>query len=118
MSDFGLFVGFGWPVRGREQSSSKVFGEAIALWTRLQESGEIESWDVTFLEQHGGDLAGFFLLWGEREAIARIRASDDLTRINQRASLIVENYGVVGAERGSRIETQMGWFLESARELG
>jgi hypothetical protein len=118
MADFGLFVGFGWPVRGREQNSTKVFSEAIALWTRLQESREIESWDAIFLEPHGGDLGGFFLLWGEREAIARVRSSDDLTGLSMRAQLIVENYGVVGAERGARVETQMGSFLEAAGELG
>ena len=117
MADFGLMVGFGWPVRGREQNAAKVFDEAIQLWTRLQESGEIESWDAAFLEPHGGDLGGFFLVWGEREAIAQIRASDELARINSRAQLIVENYGVVGAERGARIETQMGLFLESSGEL-
>jgi hypothetical protein len=118
MADFGLFIGWGPAVRGREQSAQTVFGEAIEFWTRLQESGEIESWDVTFLEPHGGDLAGFFLVWGERDAIARIRASDDMMRLNARAQQIVENFGVVAAERRSRIETQMGWFLESAGELG
>ncbi len=118
MADFGLMVGFGQPVRGREQNAAKVFDEAVQLWTRLQESGQIESWDAAFLEPHGGDLAGFFLLWGEREAIAQIRASDELVRINSRAQLIVENYGVVGAERGERVGTQMGLFLEASGELG
>jgi hypothetical protein len=118
MADFGLFIGWGAPVRGREQNATKVFGEAIEFWTRLQESGEIESWDATFLEPHGGDLAGFFLIWGERDALARIRASDEMAQLNARAQQIVENFGVVGAERGARIETEMGWFLESAGELG
>jgi hypothetical protein len=118
MADFGLMVGFGWPVRGREQNATKVFGEAVELWTRLQESGEIESWDAIFLEPHGGDLGGFFLVWGEREAIARVRSGDDLAQLSQRAQLIVENYGVVGAERGGRVETQMRGFLEAAAELG
>jgi uncharacterized protein with GYD domain len=113
-----LFIGWGDAVRGREQNATKVFGEAIEFWTRLQESGEIESWTATFLEPHGGDLAGFFLIWGERDAVARIRASDEMAQLNLRASLIVENFGVVGAERGARIETQMGWFRESADELG
>jgi hypothetical protein len=117
MAEFGLCVGWGAPVRGREQNSTKVFGEAVELWTRLQESGEIESWDAVFLEPHGGDLAGFFLLWGERDAIARIRAGDDLLRLSLRAGLIVENFGVVGATRGSQIEAQMGLFLESSGEL-
>ena len=117
MADYGLFIGFGWAVRGREQNATKVFGEAIEMWTRLQESGEIESWDAIFLEPHGGDLGGFFLLWGEHQAIARLRTSDDFVRLSGRAQLIVENYGVVGAERGARIETQMGMFMEASAEL-
>jgi hypothetical protein len=117
MGDFGLMLGFGWPVRGREQNSAKVFNEAVEMWTRLQEAGEIESWDAIFLEPHGGDLGGFFLVWGEREAIARVRASDEMLQLNARAQQIVENYGVVAAERGARIEAQMGMFLEASAEL-
>ncbi len=118
MADFGLFVGFGRPISGREQNSTKVFTEAVEYWTGLQEAGQIESWDAIFLEPHGGDLGGFFLVWGEREAIARVRSSDELAALNQRAQLIVENFGVVGAERGAQVQTQMGKFVEAAAELG
>ena len=117
MADFGLFVGFGWPVRGREQNAAKVFNEAIELWTRFQNEGQIESWQPVFLEPHGGDLGGFFLLWGERDRIAQIRAGDDLARIAMRAQLVVENFGIVGAESGDRVGTQMQVFLESSNEL-
>jgi hypothetical protein len=117
MADQGLFVGFGVPVRGREQQAANVFNEAVELWTRLEQEGTIESWDAVFLEPHGGDLGGFFLVWGERDAIARVRVSDDLERLNTRAQLIVERYGVVGAEKGARIASQMQLFLESVAEL-
>jgi hypothetical protein len=117
MADFGLFVGFGWPVRGREQKAAQVFQEAVELWGRLQQQGEIESWDAIFLEPHGGDLGGFFLLRGEQDKVARVRGSDDFIRLSSRAQLIVENYGVVGAEMGARIEAQMGLFLEASGEL-
>ena len=117
MADFGLFVGFGWPVRGREQRAAQVFQEAVDLWSRLQQEGEIESWDAIFLEPHGGDLGGFFLVRGDRNKIARIRSSDELMRLSTRAQLIVENFGVVGAEMGARIEAQMQAFLEATSEL-
>ena len=117
MADFGLFVGFGWPVRGREQRAAQVFQEAVDLWSRLQQEGEIESWDAIFLEPHGGDLGGFFLVRGDRNKIARIRSSDELVRLSTRAQLIVENFGVVGAEMGARIEAQMQAFLEASGEL-
>ena len=117
MADFGLFVGFGWPVRGREQKAAQVFNEAVEYWSGLQQQGQIERWDAVLLEPHGGDLGGFFLVWGERDKIAQVRSSDEMVRLSSRAQLIVENYGVVGAETGSRIETQMGLFLESSGEL-
>src|SRR5437773_8454110 len=107
MADFGLFVGFGWPARGREQRAAKVFNEAVELWTTWQQAGEIESWEAFFLEAHGGDLGGFFLLRGDRDALARVRASDELLRLSLRAQLIVDNFGIVAAETGARIEEQM-----------
>jgi hypothetical protein len=117
MADFGLFIGFGWPVRGREQNAAKVFEEAVGLWTKLQQQGEIESWEPVFLEPHGGDLGGFFLIRGDRDAIAGLRFSDELLQLTTRAQLIVENFGVVGAELGERIGGQMQLFLEAAGEL-
>lgn len=117
MADFGLFIGWGWPVRGREQKAAEVFNEAVELWTRWQNEGTIESWDAVFLEPHGGDLGGFFLLRGERDAIARARASDDLSVLAQRAQLTVENFGIVGAKMGERVGVQMEIFLRSAGEL-
>jgi hypothetical protein len=117
LADYGLFVGFGWPVRGREQKATQVFGEAVQFWTRLQEEGEIEGFEAVFLEPHGGDLGGFFLIRGEKDKLARIRWSDEVTRLNTRAQLIADNFGVVAAELGGRIEAQMQIFQEAAGEL-
>jgi hypothetical protein len=117
VADFGLFVGWGAPVRGREQNAAKVFNEAVELWTRLQNEGRIAGWQPVFLEPHGGDLGGFFLIWGERDAIAEIRASDDLMRLASRAQQIIESFGIVGAETGGRIQMQMQLFMEDAAEL-
>ena len=117
MADSGLFVGFFGPVRGREKQAVEVFNEAVGLYTKLQQDGEIESWDAVFLEPHGGDLGGFFLLRGERDKIAQARASDEFNRISTRAQLIAESFGVVGAQMGDQIGQQMQIFLEAAGEL-
>jgi hypothetical protein len=68
MADWGLFVGFGTTVRGRERQAIKVFNEAIEYYTRLQQQGEIESFETVFLDPHGGDLIGFTLVRGDRDA--------------------------------------------------
>ena|SRR2546428_6700020 len=94
MADSGLFVGFFGPVRGREKQAVQVFNEAVGFYTKLQQDGEIESWDAVFLEPHGGDLGGFFLLRGERDKLAQIRAGDEFDQLNMRAGLVVEGFGV------------------------
>src|SRR5436309_7483530 len=117
MADFGLFVGWGNPVRGRENNAAKVFSEAGEFWARLQQEGEIESWEAVFLEPHGGDLAGFFLIRGDREKLGRIRVSDELNRLTIRAGQIVQSFGVVGAQLGDAIQSQVGAYLEAVNEL-
>lgn len=118
MADSALFVGWGPTVRGREEKASMVFGEAVALWGKLQAEGVIESWGAYFLEPHGGDLDGFFLLHGDRDKLARARASEEMDQVIQRAAMIVDRMGVVGAATGARIEAEMGRFLANAAELG
>jgi hypothetical protein len=117
MADSAIFIGWGGGVAGRERTSVAVFNDAVQMWTRLQEDGTLESWDAVFLEPHGGDLAGFFLLRGERGPLAQLRISDDFQRLIIRAGLIVESLGVVGADIGERIGTQMAVFQEAVEEL-
>jgi hypothetical protein len=117
MADFGLFIGFGYPVRGRERQAVKVFSEAMEYYARLQQQGEIESFESVFLEPHGGDISGFTLVRGDRDKLASIRTSDEFARLSTRANLIVEGFGVVGAQLGERIGTQMGVFNEQVEDL-
>ena len=117
MADAALFIGWGNAVRGRERQALTVFGEAVGFWTQRQQQGEVETFDTVFLEPHGGDLLGFFLIRGEREALAALRVRDDVVRLNLRASLIVDNFGFVGGSVGSGIDEQMGWFQAGIDEL-
>ena len=59
MADSGLFIGFGAPVRGRERQAIKVFNEAFEYYSRLQQDGEIDSFEPVLLQPHGGELGGF-----------------------------------------------------------
>jgi hypothetical protein len=117
MADSALFIGWGTPVRGREAKSSTVFGEAVALWTKLQSEGVIESWAAYFLGPHGGDLEGFFLLHGDREKLALASASDEMTHTLERAAMVVDRLGVVPALTGAAIESGMERYLANASEL-
>ncbi len=117
MADSGLFIGFGIPVRGRELQATKVFNEVFEYYTRLQQEGEIESFEPVLLEPHGGELDGFFLLRGDQDKLARIRASQEFERLNARGQLIVENLGVVGAVLGERLIAQVALFDQQVEEL-
>jgi len=117
MADSGIFVGFGVPVRGREQRAIEVFNEAFEYYARLQQGGEIESFEPVLLEPHGGELGGFFLLRGDKDKLARIRGSEEFERLMTRAQLIVENIGVVSAFLGERLMSEMSVFSQQVEEL-
>ena len=117
MAEAGLFVGFGLPVRGRERQAVKVFTEALQYYGRLQQQGEIESFETVFLESHGGDLNGFTLVRGDPDKLASIRTSDEFLRLSLRADHITERFGVVGAVLGERVATLMGVFDEQVEDL-
>src|SRR4051794_41983480 len=98
MADYGLFIGWGQDsVRGREAKSLEVFNESIEYWGRLQQEGRIESFEVAFLEPHGGDLGGRPALGGDEDARAAVGLDDGVKGVARRGPLLVENLGVGGA---------------------
>jgi len=117
MADAGLFVGWDEPVRGREGQAVEVFNQALAYYARLQEEGEIESFEPVFLEPHGGDLGGFILLRGDAEKLAALRVSEEFNQLSTRASLNVEGFGVVGAALAERLQQQMSYYTEQIGTL-
>jgi hypothetical protein len=117
MADAGLFVGWSTPVRGREEVGLDVFSEALALDAQLQEEGAIESFEVVLLGPHGGGLAGFILARGSEEQLAAVRAREDFQRINARAALVVDDFGVVDAVLGEAIGAQLEVYREAVGEL-
>jgi hypothetical protein len=117
MADSGLFLGFGLPVRGRERQAIQVFNETFEYYSRLQQEGEIESFEPVLLEPHGGELGGFFLLRGDKDKLAHIRSSEEFERLVARAQLIAENIGVVSAFLGERLMSEMSVFSQQVEEL-
>jgi len=117
MTESALFIGFGEPVRGREQKALQVFAESMAYYERLKSSGAIASFESVLLEPHGGDLGGFFLLRGTEEQIEAVHASDEFTRVTNRARLIVDNVGVVIALIGDSLAQGMADYQRQVAEL-
>jgi hypothetical protein len=118
MADEALFIGWGEVVRGRESKSLDVFNETLQYYGGLQSDGVIESVDAWFLGPHGGDLAGFFLLRGERERLDELQRRADFERLLTRAGMIVDRVGVVNAYTGEALGRLVGHFQEASAELG
>ncbi len=117
MADAGLFIGWGGPVRGREAKGLEVFQEAMTYYGGLTQDGTIESVEPVFLEAHGGDLQGFFLLKGEQAKLAELRVRDEFVRVSARAGMVVEGFGVVGAALGDGIEQALTDYQQAIADL-
>ena len=101
MADHGLFIGWGETIAGRERKAESVFGEAIAYFTERQQQGTIESFEPVLLQPHGGDLGGFMLIRGERDALSEMLATPEWERLSARSQAIVHGFGVVRAFLGT-----------------
>ena len=117
MAGAALFLGWGSVVRGREQLALEVFQEAVTYYGSLQDQGQIERFDACLLDPHGGDLAGFFLLHGERSTLDAIKSSEEFRRLLVRAGSVIDNLGLVTAHTGEALGEQMALFGAIAQEL-
>ena len=62
-----------------------VFQETVAYYGRLQQEGKIESYEPMLLEPHGGGLAGFIVLRGDRASLDEIRSINSQLVISNRS---------------------------------
>jgi hypothetical protein len=118
MADRALFIGFGMPVRGREERALEVFNETVQMYGRMQSDGRIERMDVCLLDPHGGDLGGFFMLHGSEAQCAALTNDEEFRRSMIDAGLIVENLGVVPAVVGEGVGPEMEKYAEAVRKVG
>jgi hypothetical protein len=118
MAGEALFIGWGAVVRGREKQALQVFQESMEYYGKLQQDGRIESFDVLLLAPHGGELNGFVILRGDRQALAEVRFSDEFETLLVRAASIIDNLGVVPAYGGEALAQQMTIFQQAADEFG
>ena len=118
MTDRALFVGFGTPVRGREERAIEVFGEFVGMLGRMESDGRIDGMDVALLDPHGGDLGGFFMVHGSEAQCAALADDEEFRRASIDASLIVDNFGVVPAVTGERVPREMAMYTEAVGKVG
>jgi hypothetical protein len=88
---------FGWnrPIPGREKVSAQHFEEFVQYLGSLQQNGAIQSFEIVFLDTHGGDLNGFFLIKGEPAKLDTLVAATEWITHITRAAFHLEGSGVV-----------------------
>jgi hypothetical protein len=117
MADHGLFIGWGAPVHGREAKGLEVFAETVEYFGGLQSDGRIESFEPALLDPHGGDLDGFMLIRGTEEQMQAVQVDPDFRRVATRASLVIQNLGVVRVALGEALGQEMGIYQEAAQDI-
>jgi GNAT superfamily N-acetyltransferase len=113
-----LFVGFGAPVRGREERAVEVFGEFVEMFGRMQSDGRIAGMDVALLDPHGGELGGFFMVHGDADQCAALTTDEEFRRACIDATLIVDDFGVVPAATGEGVGREMAMYNEAVGKVG
>jgi hypothetical protein len=106
---------FGWnrSVPGRERLSAEHFGEFAQYLGGLQQAGAIQSFDVVFLDIHGGDMNGFFLIRGDNAQLSAVADSEVWVMHMLRAGLHMEGAGVVRGATGALVMERMGQWVQS-----
>ncbi len=117
MANDVIFTGWGAVPAGREQQALAVFQETVQFWAQAQQDGKIESFEPILLEPHGGGLAGFLLVRGERAKLDALRTEDAFQRLVARAGVIVEDFGVIVGYGDEALGRQLASFQAAARDL-
>ncbi len=112
MADRMLFIGWGTPVRGREERSLEVFNEAIGLYGRMQEESRIEKFDVVLLGPNAG-LNGYIELSGSAQQLAAVRDSEEFRRTLVDASLVVDDLRLIDGFANEAVAREMALYQES-----
>jgi len=115
--DSALIIQWGATAPGRERKAVELFGETLRFLTGLVTKGRVASVEPFFLQPHGGDVEGFFIMRGDRDELNKIRGEDDFQRYSVRAQAVVQHFGVIEAITGEQLNKHMAWFTEAAREV-
>jgi hypothetical protein len=102
-----VFFGWGQVRAGRERMAGDLFNEYVQYLGGQQQQGTIQSFQIVFLDPHGGDLGGFFLIHGETDKLDAMLNTDEWIAYLIRAGMYLDNTGVVRGATGDLIMERM-----------
>lgn len=112
-----LFIGWNRTITGREKLAGELFMSSVGYYTGLKEKGLIDDWSVSILSNHGGDMNGFFQLFGSNEQLHNVRNDDGFMKIVMQGSLALENFGVIDTYHGDAVSGLMQEWTKLAQTI-
>ena len=116
MADNVVLFGWNRPLPGRERLSAEPFQEFVQFLQSKQEEGAIQSFDTVFLEAHGGDLNGFFLIRGDAAKLDTLLSSNEWVTHVSRALHHLQDLGCIRGVTGNRVMERMKLWTQQIPE--
>ena len=113
MSSNVAFFAWNRSIPGRERTSGEHFQEFVTYLEGLQKNHKIQSYDVVFLNPHGGDLNGFFLIRGANSQLTDLISSSEWTTHMTRAGMHLEGSGNVLGVTGDMVMERMALWTKN-----
>ncbi|HAV63102.1 MAG TPA: hypothetical protein DCY13_12150 [Verrucomicrobiales bacterium] len=107
MSSNVIFFAWNRSIPGRERISAQHFKDFVSFLESLVKNHGIQSFDPVFLNPHGGDMNGFFLIRGEPAKLKEILSSKEWVTHVFRANMHLQGLGVVRGQTGELIKERM-----------
>ena len=108
MASNAIFFSWSRSVPGREMMSAEHFTGFVGYLTGLKGNGTISGFDPVFLNPgSGSSVNGFFLIQGDSQKLHTLSESNEWLEHMSRASMHLENLGVVLGATGAEIANRM-----------
>jgi hypothetical protein len=107
MGTNAVFFAWNRSIPSRERISAEHFQQFVQYVAGLQQKGAIQSSEVVFLDPHGGDMNGFFLIRGEPAKLDTLLASPEWVTHMTRAALHLQGSGTVRGVTGPMVMERM-----------
>jgi hypothetical protein len=116
MADRMLVISWGETVRGREERALEVFNQSLGIYGRLQQQGQIESFDVKLMAPNAA-MAGYAELKGTAAQMADVREDREFMRMCADAILIVDRFAVTDGYCDDGVADQVALYQEAIAKV-
>jgi hypothetical protein len=113
MSTNAVFFAWNRSIPGRERMSGEHFQQFVQYLGGLKQSGTIQSFDAMFLDNHGGDMNGFFLIRGDPAKLDALMADETWVSHMVRAALHLQGAGHIRGVTGDAVMRRMELWMKS-----